>query len=81
LGLPLFVGCDENKPDWIEKFFQYLFIYLFIYLFSWSVFVRFWVLSIVAQFFFQSMYKFGLSVCFGVWVSVCLFVSNKRQTG
>ena len=26
----------------------------------------------VAQFFFQSMYKFGLSVCYGVWVSVCI---------
>ena len=29
----------------------------------------------------QSIYKFGLSVCLFVWVSVCLFVSNKRQNG
>ena len=33
----------------------------------------------------QSIYKFGLSVClfvcYGVMVSVCLFVSNKRQNG
>ena len=28
---------------------------------------------------YESIYKFGLSVCLFVWVSVCLFVSNKRQ--
>ena len=29
----------------------------------------------------SSIYKFGLSVCLGVYLSVCLFVSNKRQNG
>ena len=29
----------------------------------------------------SSIYKFGLSVCLSVMVSVCLFVSNKRQNG
>ena len=44
--------------------------------FHWSLYVG---LFLCSQ--WTSIYKFGLSVCLGVWVFVCLFVSNKRQNG
>ena len=44
--------------------------------FHWSLYVG---LFLCSQ--WTSIYKFGLSVCLGVWVFVCLFVFNKRQNG
>ena len=37
--------------------------------------------SLIINEYCKSIYKFGLSVCFFVCLSVCLFVSNKRQNG